>query len=69
MIRAYPIDEKGTRIGEVKSFSDQQWATMQAHFGKKLRYVEVSDGAPATSETTVELISTKGAKRKKKYEE
>lgn len=69
MIKAYPINALGERIGEARNFSDKHWNKMSNTHGKKLRFVEVKDGAPTTQkEQTVELISTKGAKRNPKHE-
>lgn len=68
MVKAYPINAKGEQIGEVKSFSDEHWNRMNSHHGKKLRYREEKSGASDNKkEKTVELISTKSAKRKDNY--
>jgi hypothetical protein len=50
-MRAYPINEKGERIGEAKCFSAEQWAKMQQIKG--LRWV-VED--QPKKEKEVELI-------------
>lgn len=62
MIKAYPIDAKGVRIGAERTFSDLQWAKMQNHNGKNLRWVQISSEEQKP-------ITTKKAERRKKHEE
>ena len=71
MVKAYPIDSNGDRIGKAVSFSDKHWDKLIHNFGDKLRY-EKEDGK--TKASSVELLkdekpeeaktSTKDAKSK-----
>ena len=65
MVKAYPIDGKGQRIGPMQTFTDLHWNTMKAQFGKKLRFVEAEED----NHDKETIISTKNARRRDKKNE
>lgn len=54
MVRAYPIDIEGQRIGETKSFSDEQWRVLSALKGCRWA-IDMCD----TKKEIVELLAVR----------
>lgn len=64
MVRAYPIDNEGNKIGKIRRFSDQQWSKMNKMFGSKIRF-KVAEKGQTDRVKGVELVSTKQATSKR----
>jgi hypothetical protein len=64
MVKAYPTDEKGNRNGDIRSFSDIKWATLN-RLGKH-RWVECNDEKPRIA---IELLTHEKEEEVKLQEE
>ena len=62
MVKAYPIDSNGDRIGKAVSFNEKHWDRMVLNNGDKLRY-EKDDGKSKPS--SVELLNDNKAEEAK----